>query len=176
MNEATDVISSYINFCEDMLVPAKIVKIFPNNKPWVTKALKKTINEKKIAFQSKQDASCSKETKQISDAKRACKEKVDTQFQSGSIADAWKGLKQLTVQTKSKLVSNLPSEEKMAFSEKLNEFERNGVKENLCETIEDLKAKGSEKGESDKVERSFVESTFCRLKIRKARITSVHGC
>ena len=49
----------------------------------------------------------------------------------------------------------------MAFSKKLNEFccrfERNDVKENLCETIEDLKAKGSDLGESDEVECSFVE-------------------
>ena len=174
VNEATDVISSYINFCEDMLIPTKMVKIYPNNKPWITKALKKTINEKKIAFQSKQDRKAVQKrlNKQIRDAKRAYKEKVETQFQSGSIADAWKGLKQLTGQSKSKLVSNLPSEEKMAFSEKLNEFycryERNDVKENLYETIEELKAKGLEEGECDEVERSFVESTFRRLKIRKA--------
>ena len=32
VNEATDVISSYTNFYEDMLIPTKIVKIFPNNK------------------------------------------------------------------------------------------------------------------------------------------------
>ena len=37
VNEATDMISSYINFCEDVLIPTKIVKIFPNNKPWITK-------------------------------------------------------------------------------------------------------------------------------------------
>ena len=82
-----------------------------------------------------------------------------------------KGLKQLTGQSKSKLVSNLSSEEKIAFSEKLNEFycryERNDVKENLYETIEELKAKGLMEGECDEVERSLVESTFRRLKIRK---------
>ena len=50
MNETTDVISSYINFCEDMLVPTKMVKILPKNKPWITKAQRKTINEKKIVF------------------------------------------------------------------------------------------------------------------------------
>ena len=60
----------------------------------------------------------------------------------------------------------------MAFSEKLNEFycrfERNDVKENLCKTMNDLKAKGSEEDESDEVECSFVESVFRSLKIRKA--------
>ena len=55
----------------------------------------------------------------------------------------------------------------MAFSEKLNGFycryERNDVKENLYETIEELKAKGLVEGECDEVERSSVESTFRRL-------------
>ena len=37
------------------MIPTKMVRIFPNNKPWITEALKKKINEKKIAFQSKQD-------------------------------------------------------------------------------------------------------------------------
>ena len=97
VNESTDVISSYINFCEDMLIPTKMAKTFHNNKPWITKALKKTINEKTIAFQSKQDRKVIQKrlNKQISDAKRAYKEKAETQFQSCSIADAWKGLKQL---------------------------------------------------------------------------------
>ena len=117
VNEATDVISSYIHFCEDMLIPTKMVKIFPINKPWVTKALKKMIHEKKIAFQSKQDCTVVQKRlkKQISDAKRAYKEKVETQFQSGSIANAWKGLKQLTGQAKSKLVSKLPVEKNCIF-------------------------------------------------------------
>ena len=35
-----------------MIIPQKDVKIFPNNKPWISKSLKHTINEKKIAFQS----------------------------------------------------------------------------------------------------------------------------
>ena len=54
----------------------------------------------------------------------------------------------------------------------MNEFhcryERNDVKENLYETIEELKAKGLVEGECDEVECSLVESTFRTLKIRKA--------
>ena len=54
----------------------------------------------------------------------------------------------------------------------MNEFycryERNDVKENLYETIDELKAKGLVEGECDEVKRSLVESTFRRLKIRKA--------
>ena len=36
-SELVDTISSYIQFCEDSIVKTKVVKIFANNKPWVTK-------------------------------------------------------------------------------------------------------------------------------------------
>ena len=52
VSDATDVISSYISFCEDTIIPQKEIKIFPNNKPWVTKSLKSTLNEKKLVFQT----------------------------------------------------------------------------------------------------------------------------
>ena len=54
IHDATDVISDYITVCEDMIIPKKKVKVYPNNKPWVSKSLKKkTLNEKKIAFQAR---------------------------------------------------------------------------------------------------------------------------
>ena len=40
------VISDYIAFCEDMIIPKKLVKSFPNSKPWITKELKKTVSQK----------------------------------------------------------------------------------------------------------------------------------
>ena len=50
IDQATDVITSYIRFCEDNIVSKKSIKIFPNNKPWVTKRIKNTLNEKKLLF------------------------------------------------------------------------------------------------------------------------------
>ena len=52
VSEACDVVSSYISFCKELIIPQKKVKIFPNNKPWITKSLKATINKKKAAFQT----------------------------------------------------------------------------------------------------------------------------
>lgn len=52
LEEATEVVTYYITFCEEMIVPTKTVKVFSNNKPWITKALKSNLNEKKIAFNS----------------------------------------------------------------------------------------------------------------------------
>ena len=42
------VISDYIAFCEDMIIPKKLVKSFQNRKPWITKELKKTVSQKII--------------------------------------------------------------------------------------------------------------------------------
>ena len=39
LDSNVDVCSGYISFCVDNIVPTKTVKIYPNNKPWVTKAL-----------------------------------------------------------------------------------------------------------------------------------------
>ena len=37
---------------EDMLISTTTVKVFPNNKTWISKSIKSTLNEKKIAFQT----------------------------------------------------------------------------------------------------------------------------
>jgi hypothetical protein len=42
LDELTEVISDYVNFCVESVVPPKTCKIFPNNKPWVSKHLKIT--------------------------------------------------------------------------------------------------------------------------------------
>ena len=40
INNMTDCITEYINFCEQTILPAKTVNCFPNNKPWITSDLK----------------------------------------------------------------------------------------------------------------------------------------
>ena len=54
IHDATDVRSDYITFCEDMIIPKKTVKVYPNNKPWVSsKSLKKKTLNEKITFQAR---------------------------------------------------------------------------------------------------------------------------
>ena len=50
INELCESVSSYITFSVDSTVPSKKVVIYPNNKPWVTKELKSTINKKKVIY------------------------------------------------------------------------------------------------------------------------------
>jgi hypothetical protein len=48
LEEATDVVTEYIKFCEGNIIPSKTVKIFSNNKPWMTKELKTTTQNNKM--------------------------------------------------------------------------------------------------------------------------------
>ena len=41
VDENVNVFNAYLNFCVEMIVPKKTVKCYPNNKPWVTKELKR---------------------------------------------------------------------------------------------------------------------------------------
>ena len=40
VHETADVLSRYIQFCEEVNVHTKTVRIYPNSKPWITKDLK----------------------------------------------------------------------------------------------------------------------------------------
>ena len=50
INELTESVCGYIDFCVECTIPQKTVKMFPNNKPWITKRIKGIINRKKLAF------------------------------------------------------------------------------------------------------------------------------
>ena len=48
--EVVDRVTSYVNFCIDVLVPVKEVKIHPNNKPWITRDIATVLMQRKQAF------------------------------------------------------------------------------------------------------------------------------
>lgn len=45
LDELLNVVSSYIPFFHDSVIPSNTVAIFPNNKPWVTKTFKNKLNK-----------------------------------------------------------------------------------------------------------------------------------
>ena len=53
IDEQVICISDYIKFCSDTIIPTKQVKIYPNNKPWITKDLKSLLNKKKAILATK---------------------------------------------------------------------------------------------------------------------------
>ena len=179
VSEAATVISDYITFCENMIVPEKTVKIFPNNKPWVTKALKQTINEKKVAFQSG-DRGERKRVQiklrgEIREAKKRYKEKVEKNFESGNMREAWVGLKQLTGQNKPKSSEcSVTFEEREKFANQLNEFycrfEREDLRKERERVVEEIRVREREGRQSRdcEVNSAEVQSLFSKLNIRKA--------
>ena len=51
VSELTDTATEYTNFCMDMILPKKTVKVYLNKKPWMRKEVKQLVNAKKQAFQ-----------------------------------------------------------------------------------------------------------------------------
>lgn len=99
INDLSDIISSYITFCVDLVIPTKKVVTYPNNKPWVTKELKAVINKKKRIFYSGDPLAkktASREVKvEIRKAKMKYKNKIESQNCSGVLRAAWRGIKSM---------------------------------------------------------------------------------
>ena len=93
-----DICTHYIQFCIDSVIPTKTVKVYGNNKPWLTKDVKEVINKKKASLSNNRTdlRSIQRElTKKIKDAKNNYKTKVENMFNTNNTKDAWKGLKYL---------------------------------------------------------------------------------
>lgn len=118
-----DVVSCYINFCTDLNVPTKSVKVFSNNKPWITKDVKVVINKKKRALSC--DRVSLKEVQKdlnekISSAKHLYKQKIEGLFKSRHTKDAWKGLKYLSGHSSKSCM--IEPDDTSTFVNQLNEF------------------------------------------------------
>ena len=50
MNLRRLLICGKIEFCKDVIVPPKVVKVYANNKPWITGSVKKVLNLKRKLF------------------------------------------------------------------------------------------------------------------------------
>ena len=48
--EQVETITAYVKFCVDMLIPTKVVKTHPNNKPWVRKGVADVFKRRQKAF------------------------------------------------------------------------------------------------------------------------------
>ena len=119
----TEVLTDYINFCIDMLVPKKSIKCFGNNKPWVTKDLKILLNKKKhfLAIKDREQLKIIQKEidKNITDSKRKHKVKVEGLFKHDA-KSAWRGVKQLSGMTKTEYKHDV--DDVKQFCDELNIF------------------------------------------------------
>ena len=98
LDELTDVVTSYFSFCVDTVIPLKKSKVFPNNKPWVSKHLKKVLNEKKRVY-FLGDLAYRKEVSkggEIRKARENYKQDIELKFKTGDMRTIWDGIKTMS--------------------------------------------------------------------------------
>ena len=107
-----DVLTSYLHFCIENVVPKRTVKCYPNNKPWVTKELKELLNQKKAVFQSNDRESLKAIqgdiNRKISECKRQYKVKIENMFKRDT-KSAWNGIRMLTGMKKNNSALDVPN-------------------------------------------------------------------
>lgn len=97
---ATHCLTDYLNFCVDTVAPAKTVRCYPNNKPWVTQEVKAVLNMKKKAFRSKvkeEMKAAQREVKRcLREAKDTYRRKVEQKLERNNMREVWNGVKTIT--------------------------------------------------------------------------------
>jgi len=124
-DEVTDVITCYINFCIDSIIPTKNITIYPNNKPWITKELKHLLNAKKRAFCSGDRMKSKEVQRDIDNKTRLCREeykdKVEDELRKHNSRTAWKGIQTMIGNDKPKKQA-ISSRDDAMFASDLNTF------------------------------------------------------
>ena len=124
IDKISEVVTDYINYCSENIVPTKRVKCFSNNKPWLTKGLKTILNEKKQAFKEHYRSRVkhiNKELKkEIARSKKEYKTKIEGMFHENKSRDAWLGMKIASGQSKKKTEIKVKNEPQ--YANDLNTF------------------------------------------------------
>ena len=120
----SDSISSYILFCQDSVIPKKVVKVYSNSKPWINGELKTILNEKKKAFlagDKQKEKELEKEFRWKN--KKSCREyrdKVQARLTEGNGRGAWDGLN--TMMGRKVQKKGIVCDDPTTFSNDLNQF------------------------------------------------------
>lgn len=81
----------------DNIIPVRSVKVYPNNKPWITKSLRVLFKERQRAFWEGnlfEFNRLKKEVKlEINMAKVHYKDKIEWQLKNSHLGSAWDGMK-----------------------------------------------------------------------------------
>ena len=100
INRTTEVITDYILFCVDSLVPKKTIKVFPNNKDYITPDIKNCIRRKKQAFRSNNRMELKTVQNELNRKLKAAREQHSTRvreaFANKSPKEMWNSVKEMT--------------------------------------------------------------------------------
>jgi len=86
LDDTVEVVSSYILYLKDSIIPTKWVKEFPNNKPWLDKAVKDALHKKHNAFLHGEEEGTAEAKKEATYATKMAKlqykSKIEDKFHS----------------------------------------------------------------------------------------------
>ncbi|XP_071843761.1 uncharacterized protein [Apostichopus japonicus] len=125
IDELTDAITGYVNFCVDCSVPTKQVKVYPNNKPWITSTVKSVINRKKGIFGRGDRAELKAVQKELKDCirkeKAIYKRKIENRFIENNMKEVWEGIRLMSGYMVNNHKSYLP-DTSIDYANALNDF------------------------------------------------------
>lgn len=120
----SDVLTSYIVFCEEIATQTKQITFHPNNKDWVTKDMKTCLVEKKRAFLQGDKVKVrelQKEFRRKSKlAKIRYKDEVEKKITLENAREAWQGLNMMMGRATKPALVDCPDSASLA--EQLNTF------------------------------------------------------
>ncbi|XP_055863995.1 uncharacterized protein LOC106080210 isoform X1 [Biomphalaria glabrata] len=125
LEEWVDAVTNYIKFCENMCVSTKSIKIYPNNKPWVTAKIKREIIKKKRAFMSG-DGQTRKIAQRnlnvvLEEGRRNYRTKLEDSINTSDMRQAW-GIMNKMAGAQVKFKNNLATRDEKTLANELNDF------------------------------------------------------
>ena len=171
LSELTDTVTEYMNFCMNMILPKKIVKIYPNEKPWMTKEVRLLLKAKKQAFQSgdrvKLKVAQSNLKAGVRRGKEEYKNKIQAQFKQNNSKQAWSSVKSILGCNKSNKCCSINNS--ADFPNKLNSFYcRFDTTDFGIETSRAIQQASLLPDHSFEISKHDVTSVFKNLKTNKA--------
>ena len=126
IDELTETVSAYINFCTDNTIPTKQVKVFPNNKPWITKPVKNIINKKKGVFGKGDKAELKAVQKELKSVlareKSNYKSKIEDHFKHNNMKKVWQGMRLMSGFSSGSKTQGSISNNTTSYANDLNNF------------------------------------------------------
>ena len=100
LEQYTAGVLGYIKYCMDNVTVDKLVRVYPNTKPWMTKEVNSLLNERDRAFKAGDQvlysAARANLKRGIREAKAEHKRKIEDHLQSNNTREVWQGVQHLT--------------------------------------------------------------------------------
>jgi len=100
LQEYTDTVLSYIKNCVDTVTVSKRIRVFPNQKPWMTSEVQALLKLWNSAFRSGNrtfySAARAALRRGIKEAKEAYKRKIEEHFTENNPMKMWQGIQHIT--------------------------------------------------------------------------------